>query len=409
MKNLYLIILLLAFPFLLFAQNIHGLWTGTLVNDSTHRIQNFELGLSEYRGKITGYTYTTFIDNDTFYYSIKRIKAERKDSVLVMEDVEMVGNNFPERAAKHVKQITIFPLLSDSTIDISKGRWSTTQTKKYYSIGGSAKIKEQEDEKESDLLAHLQEANVKTDIAVNRKVEKKEENIVKNTPPVLPKQKNSENVPENKKEDVVKNFKTESPEIKTVAEISSIQKSREIKPSISNNKKVNDVSNNNNTGTKEILRTQNVNTNQKPAVNINQTQQNISAVSNKNSDTKIKPINQTQVPEQKKEIVKHVIKEADQAIITKPEQKQVNNAISINKPAAQKKDVIETVRELPAIAASRKNHLIVQYQKKGLKKNDPNNQNFHFLIRSCFSLLFTPYRLNSKLGSFPLVCCACPW
>ena len=141
MKNLYLIILLLAFPFLLFAQNIHGLWTGTLVNDSTHRIQNFELGLSEYRGKITGYTYTTFIDNDTFYYSIKRIKAERKDSVLVMEDVEMVGNNFPERAAKHVKQITIFPLLSDSTIDISKGRWSTTQTKKYYSIGGSAKMK----------------------------------------------------------------------------------------------------------------------------------------------------------------------------------------------------------------------------------------------------------------------------
>src|ERR1051326_7159536 len=94
MKNLYLIVLLLAFPFLLLAQNIHGLWAGTLVNDSTHRIQNFELGLSEYRGKITGYTYTTFIDNDTFYYSIKRIKAERKDSVLVIEDVEMVGNNF---------------------------------------------------------------------------------------------------------------------------------------------------------------------------------------------------------------------------------------------------------------------------------------------------------------------------
>src|SRR5205814_6886951 len=159
-------------------------------------------------------------------------------------------------------------------------------------------------------------------------------------------------------EDVVKNFKTESPEIKTVAEISSIQKSREIKPSISNNKKVNDVSNNNNTGTKGILRTQNVNTNQKPAVNINQTQQNTSAVSNKNSETKIKPITQTQVPEQKKEIVKPVIKETDQAIISKPEQKQVNNAISINKPAAQKKDVIETVRELPAIAASRKNQTI---------------------------------------------------
>src|SRR5204863_4758950 len=106
-------------------------------------------------------------------------------------------------------------------------------TKKYYSIGGSAKIKEQEDEKESDLLAHLQEANVKTDITVNRKIEKKKENIAKNTPPVLPKQKNNEGVPENKKEDIVKISKTESPEVKTVAEISSVQKSNEIKPSIS--------------------------------------------------------------------------------------------------------------------------------------------------------------------------------
>src|SRR6266404_7732132 len=191
MKNLHLFFLLL-FPLILPAQNIHGLWSGTLVNDSTHRTQSFELGLSEYRGKITGYTYTTFIDNDTFYYSIKRIKAERKDGKLVIEDIEMVGNNFPERAAKHVRQITTFPLTSDSTFDISRGSWTTNQTKKYYSIGGSAKIKEQEDEKESDLLAHLQEANVKTDIAVNRKVEKKEENIANNSSSsMLPKQKNN--------------------------------------------------------------------------------------------------------------------------------------------------------------------------------------------------------------------------
>jgi len=167
MKNLYCSVSILLFPFLMFAQNIHGLWTGTLVNDSTHHTQNFELGLSEYKGKITGYTYTTFIDADTFYYSIKRIKAERKAGKLVIEDVEMVGNNFPERAAKHVKQTTEFPLINDSTIDVSNGRWSTNQTKKYYSIGGSATIREQADEKGSDMMAHLQEANIKTDIVAN--------------------------------------------------------------------------------------------------------------------------------------------------------------------------------------------------------------------------------------------------
>src|SRR6185295_2117111 len=178
MKNLYLSLLILAFPFLLPAQNIHGIWSGTLLNDSTHRTQDFELGLSEYRGKITGYTYTTFINNDTFYCSVKRIKAERKNGMLVIEDVEMEWNNFPERAAKHVKQTTTFPLINDSTIDISRGSWSTNQTKKYYSIGGSAAVKEKKDDEESELLSHLQEMNVKTDIDANRKEQKKEEPMV---------------------------------------------------------------------------------------------------------------------------------------------------------------------------------------------------------------------------------------
>src|SRR5215510_9693797 len=179
MKNLYLSLLILAFPFSLLAQNIHGIWSGTLVNDSTHRVQDFELGLSEYRGKITGYTYTTFINNDTFYCSVKRIKAERVGRNLVVEDVEMVWNNFPEKAAKHVKQTTTFPLINDSTIDITKGRWSTNQTKKYYSIGGSAAVREKKDDEESELIAHLQELNVKTDVAV-KKEKKKEEPVVSN-------------------------------------------------------------------------------------------------------------------------------------------------------------------------------------------------------------------------------------
>src|SRR5947207_13973629 len=123
-------------PFFMFAQ-LSGIWYGELENDSTHKKQNFELGLSEYRGQITGFTYTTFIENDTFYYSVKRIKAEKKDGLLIITDDEMVGNNFPERAAKHVKQTTIFPMINDSTIDITKGSWTTNRTKKFYALKGS--------------------------------------------------------------------------------------------------------------------------------------------------------------------------------------------------------------------------------------------------------------------------------
>jgi hypothetical protein len=173
-----------------------GIWYGELENDSTHKKQNFELGLSEYRGKITGFTYTTFIDNDTFYYSIKRIRAEKKDGLLIITDDEMVGNNFPERAAKRVKQTTVFPLINDSTIDITKGSWTTNRTKKFYSLKGSAQVEELEDRTQSDLIAHLEEMKVRTDIAT-RKPKKKIENPVVQTAKPL-------NKPEEKKPAVVK-------------------------------------------------------------------------------------------------------------------------------------------------------------------------------------------------------------
>ncbi len=86
------------------AQVVSGLYSGTLVNDSTKKIQQYEFALSEYRDKITGYSYTTFVVNDTFYYSIKRIKATKKNNQLIIEDDKMLANNFPESPAKNVKQ-----------------------------------------------------------------------------------------------------------------------------------------------------------------------------------------------------------------------------------------------------------------------------------------------------------------
>src|SRR6185369_8247637 len=143
-RKLSALSLLIFCPLFMLAQ-LGGIWYGELHNDSTHKKQNFEIGLSEYRGKITGFTYTTFIENDTFYYSIKKVKAVKKDGLLIITDDEMVGNNFPEKAAKHVKQTTVFPLINDSTFDITKGSWSTNQTKIYYSLKGSAEVKEQDD------------------------------------------------------------------------------------------------------------------------------------------------------------------------------------------------------------------------------------------------------------------------
>jgi len=376
MKNLYLFLLTLAFPFSLLAQNIHGIWSGTLINDSTHRTQDFELGLSEYRGKITGYTYTTFINNDTFYCSVKRIKAERKNGMLVIEDVEMEWNNFPEKAAKHVKQTTTFPLINDSTIDISRGSWSTNQTKKYYSIGGSAAVREKKDDEESELLSHLQEMNVKTEIAGNRKEKKKEEPMVTSHIEVRskPQQTGDPKPFENKNNVIVKNSaklpaanapsetrNTQKPDSLQLLVVENKKKETRsgttenqlVQEPVKNNPETNNVQK---TGTKDLAtmdnkkeQTATANTNvNKPAQAYNLKNNDVAANPTVNKST------QAQTEQLKKPDIVQVSQKNDQLISNKTEEQKNIAAVPINKPVSPQKEMV-VAKELPTVVAGRKN------------------------------------------------------
>jgi hypothetical protein len=131
-------------------------------------VQNYELALSEYKGKITGYSYITFVSNDTFYYGIKRIKATRKNGELVVEDVEMLVNNYPKRPDKGVHVINRIPLPEGDSILELNGKWETTGTKKFYSINGPLKLRKDSDSSHSPLIAHLNDLKI-----VNYQQEKK--------------------------------------------------------------------------------------------------------------------------------------------------------------------------------------------------------------------------------------------
>ena len=139
------------------AQDISGLYSGTLTNDSLKMIQNYELALSEYKGKITGFSYITFVANDTFYYGIKRIKATRVNGELVVEDVQMLMNNYPQKADKGVHLVNRIPLPNADTITNLNGKWETTKTKKFYAISGDMSLRKDDDSTHSPLIAHLKE------------------------------------------------------------------------------------------------------------------------------------------------------------------------------------------------------------------------------------------------------------
>lgn len=159
MKNL-IILLTLFFFFTSHSQKISGIYMGTLYNDTTKMVQNYELALSEYRGKITGYSYVTFVSRDTFYYGIRKVKASIINDELVVEDDDIILNNFPQSPAKKVKRITTIPLNGQDSIVYLKGRWKTNKTKEYFSVPGSITLNRSGDSSRSALVNHLKELGI---------------------------------------------------------------------------------------------------------------------------------------------------------------------------------------------------------------------------------------------------------
>ncbi len=159
MKNL--LIVLFSFSALgASAQKISGFYSGTLYNDSTKMTQRYELAVNEYRGKITGYSYVTFIAKDTFYWGIRKVKATIIGDSLVVEDDKIVANNFPEPPAKKVGRIITIPLNGQDSLVNLNGTWKTNQTKIYYSVPGSIKLERSADSSRSPLISHLRELKI---------------------------------------------------------------------------------------------------------------------------------------------------------------------------------------------------------------------------------------------------------
>jgi len=157
MKICKLTVLYLLFPLFAFTQQLTGVWVGKLSNDSltTRKDQSYELALTEYNGRVYGYSYATFIIEDTLYYIVKRVKGKIENGVCEVEDDEILSHNFGKKLDKRVRVIQTFRLNStDSTWQID-GKWKTKQPKGYYGLTGGVSVKEEKDFVKSRLLQHL--------------------------------------------------------------------------------------------------------------------------------------------------------------------------------------------------------------------------------------------------------------
>ncbi|RYZ00418.1 MAG: hypothetical protein EOO11_01700 [Chitinophagaceae bacterium] len=139
------------------AQEVNGLYIGTLYNDTTRLLQHFELSLTQEGGRIRGFAYSTFTVNDRFYYGIRKVKGIIRDGQLFVEDDDLLDNNFPEKPAKGVRKLLVLPVTGGGLVETLEGRWETNRTKIYAPVTGSVSLRRKTDSVGSALVARLNE------------------------------------------------------------------------------------------------------------------------------------------------------------------------------------------------------------------------------------------------------------
>lgn len=166
-KSLRLTALLLITPLFFFGQSLTGLWVGSVHNDSAtvRKDQSFEIALTEYRGKVYGYSRSEFIVNDTLYYIVKRVKGTIEGDVCEVTDDEIIAYNFRGKLDKGIKVTSTFRRNKGDSTWYLDGTWKTNATKRYYSITGKVGLEEEKDLTASKIFPHLEELKLANDVA----------------------------------------------------------------------------------------------------------------------------------------------------------------------------------------------------------------------------------------------------
>lgn len=157
MKYFIHLVLLLCSPIAVFSQDITGLWKGTIFNDSTRQSLQYEIFINKDKGKLTGYSHTWFVINEKKYYGVKKIKVHiAKDGKIIIEDSDLIDNNYPVPPNKNIRQLNVLDLTSIGDETVLDGPFVTNRTKEYNELTGHINVKKVGPMSQNDLLMHLQ-------------------------------------------------------------------------------------------------------------------------------------------------------------------------------------------------------------------------------------------------------------
>ena len=162
MKLLIFTLLVICLPAISFCQDITGLWKGSIFNDETQQTLQYEVLVSKNdHGKFSAVSHTWFLINDKKYYGIKKVDVRvAKDGKIVLQDAELIANNYPDPSPKLALQLNVLDLSNPGADANLDGPFRTIRTKEYsVSLTGHTTLRKSSLLAQSDLLDYLQRNN----------------------------------------------------------------------------------------------------------------------------------------------------------------------------------------------------------------------------------------------------------
>lgn len=208
------IFILFLFPLNASSQDISGVWTGYIYNDTTHKNIHYELAIMEPDGKSGGYSHTTFVVDSIKNIGVKTVKIKMKNDHIYIVDDKFIYNNYSEPPRDVVKMYSSLIFSENDSADVLTGMWRTNATKVYNALTGTVFLERKRNEKpqETIIVAKLIELGFKDKlsflppviaskemVAINNKQNIPEKDI----PPVVAKV-NKEKIPAKKAESINK-------------------------------------------------------------------------------------------------------------------------------------------------------------------------------------------------------------
>ncbi len=152
------LLIFLFFPIQLIAQDITGIWTGYITTTDVNL--PYEIVISNTNGKLTGYSHTTFRPKGEDLVSVKKVKINKENDKVLIEDEDVIFDQFKIKPPKKYKQYSELVLLKEDSTFILSGKFHTNVVK-YMPVGfGTIRLQKKPIEDSTKIIAKLKEMNL---------------------------------------------------------------------------------------------------------------------------------------------------------------------------------------------------------------------------------------------------------